>query len=156
MSFDADFVDLVARALRTIRLEAIIVGNVGSLLHGAPVMTQDLDLLIRDTPSNRKKLIALAAALGGVEARVSDLADVHRIVGAAIPVDVVFDRLPGGLTFNAIKGRSVLLAAGDETVSVAALADIIRSKRAAGRKKDVAVLPILEETLRYQKASKGR
>lgn len=153
MSSEADFIDRVARTLRTLRLDAIIVGNVGSILHGAPVLTHDLDLLIRDTPSNRKKLIAFAAALGGVEAKISDLADVHRILGAEVPIDVLFDKLPGGLSFNSIKGRSIAISTGLELARVASLQDIIRSKRAAGRKKDLAVLPILEDTLRVLKAN---
>jgi len=41
--------------------------------------------------------------------------------------------------------------AGNE-ILVADLTDIIRSKRAAKRPKDIAVLPVLEETLRVRKA----
>ena len=39
----------LAKALRAVRLEAVVIGNSASMLNGAPVTTQDIDLLIRDT-----------------------------------------------------------------------------------------------------------
>jgi hypothetical protein len=44
---------------------------------------------------------------------------------------------------------------GDERLLVADLADVIRSKRAAGRPKDRAVLPILRDTLAVKKKLEG-
>jgi len=38
----------LAKALRAAKLEAIVIGNCASMLNGAPVTTQDIDLLIRD------------------------------------------------------------------------------------------------------------
>ena len=38
------------------------------------------------------------------------------------------------------------------TVKVLSLADLIRTKRAAGRPKDLAVIPVLEATLEMQKS----
>ncbi len=55
----------LARALRLVRLEAIVIGNSASMLNGAPVTTQDIDLLIRDTRLNRHKLTRLVDAIGG-------------------------------------------------------------------------------------------
>src|SRR4051812_50193675 len=55
----------LARALRVARLEAIVIGNSASMLNGAPVTTQDIDLLIRDTALNRRKLARFAKEIGG-------------------------------------------------------------------------------------------
>jgi hypothetical protein len=48
---------------------------------------------------------------------------------------------------------------GDARILVAGLADIIKSKKAAGRPRDVAVLPVLEKVLeeatRRQKGPAG-
>jgi hypothetical protein len=63
MSSDESFLRDVVAALDRVELEAIVVGTVAAVLHGAPVMTQDLDLLIRDTPKNREKIAKLSAAL---------------------------------------------------------------------------------------------
>jgi hypothetical protein len=42
------------------------------------------------------------------------------------------------------------------TLLVASLEDVIKSKEAAGRKKDLAVLPILRDTLAVKQALKKR
>jgi len=44
---------------------------------------------------------------------------------------------------------------GDSAATVAALADVIASKQAAGRPKDLAQLPILRQTERVRAALKG-
>jgi len=44
---------------------------------------------------------------------------------------------------------------GDSAATVAALTDVIASKEAAGRPKDLAQLPILRETQRVRGALKG-
>jgi hypothetical protein len=51
----------LAKALRVAKLEAVVIGNAASMLNGAPVTTQDIDLLIRNTklgassPASQKK-----------------------------------------------------------------------------------------------------
>ena len=146
---DEGFLGKLAKALREARIDAVIVGNVASMLSGANVLTADVDLLVRNTPLNRKKLRALATAMGGSgPMRINDLAsDVQRIYGPDVPIDVIFDRIPGKLSFASVKSRAKPHVFGAEILTVAALADVIRSKQAAGRPKDLAVLPILRATL---------
>ncbi len=55
-SSDEAFVLAVLKALKESSLEAIVVGSVAAVLQGSPVTTQDMDLLVRDTPTNRKKI----------------------------------------------------------------------------------------------------
>ena len=62
-SKDETFLYELAIALQNVGLEAIVVGNMASILNGAPVLTQDVDLLVRDTPLNRRKLKRLATEL---------------------------------------------------------------------------------------------
>lgn len=69
----------------------------------------------------------------------------------AVPVQIHFDRIAGGLTFSSIRSRAQSVMVGDEKLAVAALADVIRSKRAANRPKDRAVLPILRDTMAVRK-----
>lgn len=153
-SNDERFLSELALALQTVGLEAIVVGNMASILNGAPVLTQDVDLLVRDTPLNRKKLKRLAAALGGTgPLPISDLTNTARIYGADIPVDIIYDRLSGNLNFASIKSRARLEPVGAATLLVAGLADVIKSKAAAGRRKDKATLPILRDTLRTRQAA---
>jgi len=143
----------VARALRAAKLEAIVIGNSASMLNGAPVTTQDIDLLIRDTRPNRRKLARFAEEIGGsAPMPVSELSKVEWIEGRlAVPVEIHYDRISGGLTFSLLRSRAQHVMVGDEKLVVASLADVIRSKRAAGRPKDRAVLPILRDTLMVKK-----
>jgi len=147
----------VAKALRAAKLEAIVIGNSASMLNGAPVTTQDIDLLIRDTGPNRRKLARFAEEIGGsAPMPVSELSKVEWIEGRlAVPVEIHYDRISGGLTFSLLRSRAQHVMVGDEKLVVASLADVIRSKRAAGRPKDRAVLPILRDTLTVRKKLEG-
>ena len=147
----------LARALRATKLEAIVIGNAASMLNGAPVTTQDIDLLIRDTRLNRRKLARFADEIGGsAPMPVSELSKVEWIEGRlAVPVEIHYDRISGGLTFSSLRARAQVVGVGDEKLLVAALADVIRSKQAAGRPKDRAVLPILRDTLAIKKKLEG-
>jgi hypothetical protein len=147
----------LARALRRAKLEAIVIGNSASMLNGAPVTTQDIDLLIRDTRQNRRKLARLAEEIGGsAPMPVSELSKVEWIEGRlAVPVEIHYDRISGGLTFSSLRSRAQLVVVGDEKLVVAALSDVIRSKQAADRPKDRAVLPILRDTLLVKKKLGG-
>src|SRR5712671_3976540 len=148
----------LAKALRAAKLEAIVIGNSASMLNGAPVTTQDIALLIRDTKPNRRKLARFATEIGGsAPMPVSELSKVEWIEGRlAVPVEIHYDRISGGLTFSSIRSRAQLVAVGDEKLAVAALADVIRSKEAANRPKDRAVLPILRDTLAVKKRLESR
>ena len=143
----------LAKALRVTKLEAIVIGNSASMLNGAPVTTQDIDLLIRDTKPNRRKLARFADEIGGsAPMPVSELSRVEWIEGRlAVPIEIHYDRIAGGLTFSSIRSRAQLVRVGDEKLVVADLRDVIRSKQAAGRPKDRAVLPILRDTLAVKK-----
>jgi len=156
-SSDEAFVLAVLKALKESSLEAIVVGSVAAVLQGSPVTTQDMDLLVRDTPTNRKKIAALGKRLGSRPRAISDLSPALRIDLPAAAVDVLFDRLPGDLGFEALRARSLSIAVGRQTARVACLEDIIASKAACGRPKDLAQLPLLRETLKVKQAlDKGR
>lgn len=59
----------VARHLRALSFDAVLIGNAAAALRGAPVTTVDLDFLFRKTPRNIAKIKALATALGAVVLR---------------------------------------------------------------------------------------
>lgn len=156
MGSDIDelFLATLASELRNAHIEAIVVGNVASILNGAPVLTQDVDLLVRDTPLNRKRLKRLAVALGGVGPLIiSDLTSVERIYGTSVPIDILYDQISGGMKFASLRSRARPAVVGHEILTVASLTDVIKSKTAAGRAKDKAVLPILNEVLVVRRAA---
>ena len=54
----------------------------------------------------------------------------------------------GVRSFEGLKSRAESRMVGGQQVLVASLDDIIKSKKAAGRDRDQAVIPILEQTRR--------
>lgn len=62
--------------------------------------------------------------------------------------------LSGIRSFEGVRKRSVTTRIGDASMRVAALADIIGSKRAADRPRDRAVLDTLEKTLKRSKPTR--
>jgi hypothetical protein len=155
MSSDEQFLAALLDAAHAAGLEILIVGSTAAVLQGAPVMTQDVDILIRDTRANREKLERFAKALGARMMRPSDLSTAIKLVDIDIPVDVLFDRLPTGERFEALRSRSKAIALGRHSAVVIALEDVIASKQAAGRDKDRAQLPTLQQTLQVAKQRKS-
>ena len=152
MSSDEIFLEMLLAALDAVGLEAIVVGSVAAVLQGAPVMTQDVDILIRDTPRNREKLARWCEEMGGARlVQPSPMSRTLSTVGTDIQVDVLFDLLPSCRTrFESLRARSVKVKVGAHEATVASLADIVASKKAANRDKDRAVLPILADTLKIR------
>ncbi len=137
-----------------------LIGGLGARTHGAPLITSDVDVLPRN---DRENLDRLVAALREMDAhlRVVDTPadfdvpwDARSFTLATTPtfttrhgnLDVFLrpDGLEAGWTAVADGVTTVELGDGVE-VPVASLADIIRSKEAAGRPKDLAALPMLRE-----------
>ncbi len=139
----------ITAAMEEAKLEAILIGNGAAALQGAPVTTMDLDFYYRDTLANRKKLIQVASLVSAKLIQPSpDLSSVYRLDYG--PVDFHVDFLPIAAGINSLaslRSRATIVEIGGRRLRVASLVDIIRSKRAAGRPKDKAVLDVLEKTL---------
>lgn len=146
----------VARALKAGRLEAVLVGNAAAALQGAPVTTLDLDFMFRKTPGNLRKLRAVATQLDAVVFKpFYPASELFRLINDGIGLQVDFmAKLDGIRSFEALRARAGTVTLGGATLLVADLRDVVRSKRAANRPRDRAVLPVLEATLR-EKARRG-
>jgi len=152
MSSDEVFLTQLAAALENAKLEAIVVGSIAAVLHGSPITTQDVDLLIRDSPKNHKKVEILAAVLGGSKpTTLSDLSRVVSILGAGMRIDILFDEIAGNLKFESVRSRSVEKRIGQHRIKIAALSDIIRSKEAADRPKDRIHLELLYAHIKLER-----
>jgi len=153
MSPDETFLEGLLRALEEAGLEAIVVGSAAAALQGFAYMTQEVALLLRDTPKNREKIGRLCEALGGARpVEASTASTTITLIGPALAVDLMFDRIPGGLSFEEIQSRSVRVGVGAGVAVVASLADVIASKEASGRPTDVRQLPLLREALRVKRS----
>lgn len=139
--------ETVARALRDVGLEVVLIGNAAAALQGAPVTTIDLDFIFRPTPRSRQKLRALADRLQATILRpYYPVSDLFRVARDSDGLQLDFMGTVHGLrSFEGVKARSAVVEFGGAPLRVASLADVIRSKRAAGRPQDLAVLPVLEQ-----------
>ena len=122
-------------------------------LRGAPVTTVDIDFFFRKTPANLKKLKAVAQSLGAVILRpyypVSELFRLQR-ERDGLQLDFM-GWIDGVKSYESVRGRASTYEIAGQPLLVCALEDIIRSKRAAGREKDKAILDILEKAAHEEK-----
>lgn len=157
MSFDPE------RLLRTLNghgVSYVLIGGFAAVAHGSILPTEDVDI----SPSTeRANLDRLAGALREVGARIRTD---NEPGGVEFPCDGAFlaaqplmlnlvtafgdldlTLAPAGFPngYDDLAGRAVVIDVGDGAATrVAALDDVITSKRAAGRTKDLAALPYLE------------
>jgi predicted nucleotidyltransferase len=142
----------VLKAIRSSGLEPILIGNAAAALQGAPVTTDDIDFLIRKTPRNLFEKIALfVKKLDALtELPTFPFPDFYRITTRKPPliqVDLA-TKIHGVGSFESLRSRATIVDVNGISLAVADLADVIKSKRAADRLKDRAIMPVLEETLR--------
>jgi predicted nucleotidyltransferase len=150
------FLVTIGRELEKAGLDAVLIGNAGAALQGAPVTTVDFDFLFRKTPRNLAKLKAFAASLGAVILRpYYPASDLYRVMRDRDGLQVDFMATVHGLTsYEGVRARAATVVIEGVPIAVAALRDILKSKRAAGRPRDRAVLEILEKALEEANRSK--
>jgi predicted nucleotidyltransferase len=141
-------------ALNRARLEAVMIGNAAAALHGAPVTTIDVDFMFRDTPVNLRKLKTVARELGAVIMRpYYPVSKLYRLTNDDRGLQLDFmPAIHGIRSFEGLRSRASMIRIGNEEGLLASLEDIIRSKKSAARPRDVAVLPILQQTLHEKKS----
>ena len=121
-----------------------------AIRQGAPLMTIDYDFWVRLPERQYVKLLSIVRGQRGtVLARtLYELSD-------GTQINAIFQ--PDGLrSFEAEFKRSPVAKLEGQAVRVLPLARVIASKRAAGRTKDLAALPVLERTLRLSRRLKAR
>lgn len=136
------------KALKAEGIDFILIGAMAAIEQGAPLMTVDYDFWVRLPERQYVRLLGLVQRLGGtVRARtVYELSD-------GTQVNAIFQ--PDGLrSFEAEWSKCGLGRLEGVRVRILPLSRVIASKRAAGRDKDFAVLPILERTMRLAKRIK--
>ena len=138
----------------------VMIGGLAGVVHGSPFPTEDLDITPEQSTDN---LARLSAALDELEARVrtqgveGGLPFSHdaESLGAVGMWNLVTPHGDLDISFvpNGTQGYADLVDGASQVevfglvVPVASLADVIRSKQAANRDKDLRVLPTLREIL---------
>lgn len=151
----------IGHRLLALHLEAVLIGNAAAALQGAPVTTVDFDFLFRKTSRNLAKLKAFARALGATVLRpYYPASDLYRVVRDDDGLQVDFMATIHGIrSFEGVRQRATVIEIDAVPILVASLADIIKSKKAARRPRDLAIIDILEKALEETnraKANPGR
>ena len=153
----------ILRCLNDHEVEFVLVGGVAARLRGAPLLTQDVDVTPSLAPANLKRLVAALEELqarlrtptdpDGVpfpfDPKLIESAEVWTLTTRSGDLDLVIspDGTDGYKDLIRSADRLVIALDPEVSVPVASLADVIRSKEAAGRDKDRAALPLLRRTL---------
>ena len=138
----------VAKLMERHGLDAILIGNAAAALQGAPLTTLDIDFLFRKTAPNMARLKALARDLDAVILRpYYPVSGLYRLARDEDGMQIDFMTVIDGIrSFEGLRKRARRILLADTNLVVADLSDIIKSKRAAGRPRDLAVLDVLERT----------
>ena len=167
----ADFEpDRIVATLADHGVEFVVIGGSAAYLHGSPLPTFDVDIVPEE---QRENLTQLSAALTELDARVraAELAeplpfghDADSLAAGRIwnlttkfgDLDITFQPT-GTQGYPDLIREAITVTLGGVEVKIASLADVIRSKEAAGRDKDRRSLPVLRELLARQlKERRGR
>jgi hypothetical protein len=146
----------ILEVLAAHRVDYIMIGGLAAAIHGSDLVTGDLDI----TPAtDDENLARLSSALDELDARIRtlDAPDGVRFAHDATSLargavwnlvtnagDLDLAMMPSGTRgYEDLRRDAVAIAIVGIPTRVAALADVIRSKEAAGREKDRAALPML-------------
>jgi hypothetical protein len=154
----------IAGVLHKHGVQFVVIGGFAAIYYGSPFATEDIDIVPLTDHDN---LSRLSVALYELEARVraaeldepppfhhdaTSLA-AGRIWNLTTKLgDLDLNFVPSGTTGFAdlTRDAQTVVLRGNE-VRLASLADIVRSKEAAGRDKDRRALPVLRELLARQR-----
>ena len=148
------YLENIAQQFADMQLDAVMIGNAAAAINGAPVTTLDVDFMLKQTDENYRKLAALAQQMNCsfIEMKLLDDNYMYRLMHREETLIMDFLFTAAGITsFETLKANSTTVFFGTHALRIAALEDILASKRAAARPKDNATIPILEMTLDEQR-----
>ncbi len=153
MKLPPDFADLLAEFERA-DVRYLVIGGYAVAFHDRPRTTKDLDVLLDPEPTNVERAARALTEFGAPESVARDLI-------AAAPDEIVWFGTPParvdllksapGVDFGAAYARRVEQRWAGATASIISLEDLIASKRAAGRDRDVLDAKNLERARAIKK-----
>ena len=137
------------------KVEFVIIGGVAIIAHGVPYATFDLDFCYARSLENLKKIVAALAPfkprLRGFPTNLPftwDQRTLQNGTNFTLETDIgdidLLGEVAGVGSYAEVFANSTTLKLFDDDVRVLSLDDLIKAKRAAGRPKDLFVLPQLE------------
>lgn len=146
MDLHPDLMDLLG-AFSSSNVEYLVVGGWAVSVHSEPRFTKDLDLLIGTSEDNLERAahaLTLFGAPASIVSQARALGPEEFLFFGVPPARVDLLRAIPGVRFDEAFARRVDVQLGGATVHIVSKADLIASKRAAGREKDLRDLRALE------------
>ena len=144
-------------------VQCIYIGGSAAALQGSPIPTEDVDIVPAGDKDNWARL---SAALRELDAKVraveldeplpfdhdADSLSLSRIWNLTTKYgDLDITQMPAGTAgYDDLRRDAIGMEVRGVKIQVASLADIVRSKEAAGRDKDRRALPVLRELVAMQ------
>ncbi len=139
---------LFIESLNSNGVEYLIVGAVALAHHGFPRYTGDLDILVRSSPENAKRLESVLQnfGFGALGVKAADFVHSYRVIQLGVPpnrIDILTSIT--GVSFEeAWEGRAEVELSGVRINFIGRRA-LIKNKRSTGRPQDQADLEALGE-----------
>jgi hypothetical protein len=147
--------EAIFASLRAHDVRYVVIGGIAAVLHGVPRATFDLDILIEASPENAQRLLdALLDARMGTAAMTSPqelLAMEITVFNDRVRIDV--QTVTPGIRFDEVWPRRWTVEYAGQAFYVLSRDDLIASKRAAGRAKDLEDVRMLEASPRGEEQS---
>lgn len=136
----------VFSSLQRNEVKYLVIGGIAAVLYGVPRATFDLDILIEATPKNAQRLLdaLLEAGLGTASMTTAEALLSHEITIFSDRVRVDVQTATPGLDFAEVWRRREVMKYRGQEILVVSRDDLIASKRAAGRERDLEDVRVLE------------
>jgi hypothetical protein len=157
----SEALEVLARA----EVELVVVGMTAAILQGAPMLTNDLDVVHRRTPENVDRLLLALTQLDAVyrtdDRRLRPKASIlsgpgHNLFRTRVGDLDCLGTIDENLTYEDLVPDSVLIdLGGGASCRALGLERVIQVKQRAGRPKDLAAMPVLLATLDEIRRQRG-
>lgn len=146
MNVAPDFEEFCA-LLNERHVEFVVVGAYALALHGAPRFTGDLDLLVRPSIENGRRLLDAIDAFGFPIAALTpaDISAGHKVIEMGVPpIQIHVMSAIDGVTWDEVWRDRQAAVFGQQMVAFIGRQTFLKNKRASGRPKDLADIAALE------------
>ena len=160
-------------ALNRTGVRYVVVGGLATVLHGFARLTADVDLIVDLSPTEAAKAVDALVRLGlRPRAPVDPLGfadplvrrrwidekqmQVFALVDPANPMRSVDLFVETPIPFDDLWARAEIISLTGVEIRIAAIPDLIRMKRLAGRPQDVIDIEALEDIMRRKAGHAGR
>lgn len=136
----------VYASLQRHNVRYLTIGGIAAILHGVPRATFDLDILIEATLENAQRLLdaLVDAGLATAEMTTADEVLNHEITIFRDRVRIDVQTATPGIEFEDAWQKREVMKFRRQEFYVVSREDLIQSKRAAGREKDLEDVRLLE------------